>query len=75
MKNPEVQLLIHGKNIAEHSVTMDAYKGVKLKKVHKVENPNYVFVDLLIDSKTKPGQIVFRAQTTSRARLVEKNQR
>ena len=63
MKNPEVQLLIHGKNIAEHSVTMDAYKGVKLKKVHKVENPNYVFVDLLIDSKTKPGQIVFRAQT------------
>ncbi|UTA70264.1 glycoside hydrolase family 13 protein [Emticicia sp. 21SJ11W-3] len=60
MKNPQVQLLIYGKNIAGHSVTLQPYAGVKITKTHKVENTNYLFVDLLIAPQTKPGNLTFR---------------
>ncbi|WP_259015625.1 glycoside hydrolase family 13 protein [Emticicia fluvialis] len=60
MKNPQVQLLIYGKNIAGHSLTLQPYAGVKITKTHKVENPNYLFVDLLIAPQTKPGNLTFR---------------
>lgn len=54
MSNPKVQLLVHGNNIAYRSVSFN-YPGVKLAKVHKVENPNYLFLDLEISKATKPG--------------------
>jgi glycosidase len=54
MKNPELQLIIHGNRIAETTVRLN-YPGVKLVKVHKVENPNYLFIDLIISPAAKPG--------------------
>ena len=54
MKNPKVQLLVHGNKIAERAVKF-SYPGVKLIQVHKVENPNYLFLDLDISSATRPG--------------------
>ncbi len=54
MKNPKLQLLIHGKNIAAHSVKLN-YPGVKLIEVHKVENPNYLFLNLEINPSAKTG--------------------
>lgn len=54
MNNPKLQLLVHGKNIAARQVTFN-YPGVKLQKVNKVENPNYLFLDLEITSAAKPG--------------------
>lgn len=54
MKNPKLQLLIHGNKIAERGVKM-SYPGVKLVQVHKVENPNYLFLDIDISAATKPG--------------------
>src|ERR1700742_2943037 len=54
MKNPKLQLLVHGNKIAERSVKM-SYPGVTLVQVHKVENPNYLFLDLNISSATRPG--------------------
>ncbi|MBP1639116.1 MAG: alpha amylase catalytic region [Bacteroidetes bacterium] len=50
MKNPNLQLLVHGKNISTYQVSIN-YPGVKIVKVNKVENSNYLFVDLTIDSK------------------------
>jgi hypothetical protein len=47
MKNPKLQLLIHGKNIAGYSAKLN-YPGVKLLEQHQVENPNYLFLDLEI---------------------------
>lgn len=55
MKNPKVQLIVHGNNIAARSVNI-SYPGVKLTAVHKVENSNYLFLDLVIASSAKPGQ-------------------
>ncbi len=51
MKNPNLQLLIHGNNVSQYQVSIKC-PGVKVTKVNKVENPNYLFVDLVIDSKS-----------------------
>ncbi|WP_110833990.1 glycoside hydrolase family 13 protein [Pedobacter nutrimenti] len=60
MHNPKLQLLVHGDQIASLQVQLN-YPGVTLKEVHKVENPNYLFLDLEIAAETKAGQfpIVF----------------
>jgi glycosidase len=54
MKNPKLQIMLHGKNIGGANFTI-GYPGVKLQKVFKAENPNYVFIDLLISASTQPG--------------------
>ena len=54
MSNPNVQLIVHGDHIASRNVQLN-YPGVKLVAVHKVENPNYLFVDLRIFSVASPG--------------------
>lgn len=54
MHNPNLQLIVHGDHIASRKVELN-YPGVKLVAVHKVENPNYLFLDLRIFSGTKPG--------------------
>lgn len=54
MKSPKLQLMVRGANISKNTFTVN-YPGVKLVKVHKVENPNYVFFDLTLSPVTKPG--------------------
>lgn len=54
MQNPKLQLLVHGDQIAGTTVTLN-YPGVKLVKVNKVENPNYLFLDLSLSAAVKPG--------------------
>lgn len=60
MQNPKLQLLVHGKDIGKNSVTIKYY-GVTLTKVHQVENPNYLFLDLELANNVKAGKfpIVF----------------
>ncbi len=55
MNNPELQLIVHGENIAASTVIL-TYPGVKLAKVNKVENPNYLFLDLTISPTAKAGK-------------------
>ncbi|WP_449398708.1 glycoside hydrolase family 13 protein [Chryseobacterium wanjuense] len=42
MKNPELQILVYGKNIANNQIELS--DGIQIKDIQKVENPNYVFV-------------------------------
>jgi glycosidase len=65
MKNPNVQLLIYGKNLKANNVILKPYVGVKLKKVHTAENPNYLFLDLEISKNTKPGNLKFTCNGTT----------
>ena len=44
MKNPELQLLVYGKDIAKNEIEIS--DGIKIKDLQKVENPNYLFVTL-----------------------------
>jgi len=55
MKNPKLQLLVHGKNIKGYTATLN-YPGVKLVEIHQVENPNYLFIDLEISADAKAGK-------------------
>ncbi|MDC1106704.1 glycoside hydrolase family 13 protein [Prolixibacteraceae bacterium] len=54
MKNPKLQLLVHGKKIGDLKPSI-TYPGVTIESVSFVENPNYQFIDLMIDKNTKPG--------------------
>ncbi len=60
MHDPTLQLLVYGKDISKTEVNI-AYDGVKLVKVHQVENPNYLFLDIELTPHVKPGKfpIVF----------------
>lgn len=60
MKEPKLQLMVHGKNIQQAQVELN-YPGVKLLGLQKVENPNYLFVDLELTADLKPGsfELVF----------------
>ncbi len=60
MKNPNLQLIIHRDRVAQEKISMLPYAGVKLLKQTKVENPNYLFIDLQITATAKPGKIKFR---------------
>lgn len=42
MKNPELQILVYGKNIANDEIEIS--DGVQIRNIQKVENPNYVFI-------------------------------
>ncbi|RKD85135.1 glycoside hydrolase family 13 protein [Mangrovibacterium diazotrophicum] len=61
MKNPNLQLMIHGENIGA-SMPEISYPGVTIESVTRVENPNYLFVDLQIAKDAQPGSfaIVFK---------------
>jgi len=42
MQNPELQILVYGKDIANSEIELS--DGIKAKEIQKVENPNYVFL-------------------------------
>jgi hypothetical protein len=54
MKNPDLQILFYGKNIAENSVSVS--NKIRIKEVKKTENPNYLFVT--IETKNVAAQEV-----------------
>lgn len=54
MKNPNVQLMVHGQDIAATEISLN-YPGVKIKSICRQENPNYVFVDLTVSPEAKSG--------------------
>lgn len=44
MKNPELQILVYGKNINKYSIELS--DQIQIKEIQKTENPNYVFVTI-----------------------------
>ena len=53
MVDKKLQLMIHGENISDLNPEID-HKGVEIDKVHRLENKNYLFIDLLLND-AKPG--------------------
>ena len=62
-KDSKLQLLVKGNDISALTPEIE-YAGVRIQKVHKAKSPNYLFIDLQIDSDAKPGSftIVFNAK-------------
>jgi glycosidase len=61
MKWNTVQLMLHGKGIANAGNINISYPGVTLKKIHKVENANYIFLDITIAATAKPGIVKIKS--------------
>ncbi len=61
MKNPALQLMVNSVGIGD-AVPFINHPGVVIKKVHKADSPNYLFIDLVIAKNTKPGMfnIIFK---------------
>jgi glycosidase len=56
MVNPKLQLLVYGDRISDSHVSLK-YEGVTLEGVDRVENPNYLFINLVIGRNTPAGKI------------------
>jgi glycosidase len=54
MQDQRLQLLVHGTKIADLQPAVQ-YAGVLVESVERVENPNYLFVNLRIAPTTRPG--------------------
>ncbi len=61
MKWNNIQLMLHGKDVGNANGYTINYPGVTLKKINKVENSNYVFLDLLISPNAKPGIVKIKS--------------
>ncbi|MFZ5494103.1 MAG: glycoside hydrolase family 13 protein [Verrucomicrobiota bacterium] len=59
MKHPELQLLVHGENIAD-LVPEIRYPGVTLVDVQRTRRANFLFINLLIAPDTVPGTFDIR---------------
>lgn len=62
MKWNKVQIMIHGNDIGNGDTYTINYPGVKLEKVNKVENKNYVFLNINITPSAKPGMIKIKVK-------------
>ncbi|HMR16696.1 MAG TPA: cyclomaltodextrinase N-terminal domain-containing protein, partial [Mariniflexile sp.] len=51
-KNDQLQLLVNHPNISSATPYL-SYAGVSIKKVHKADSPNYLFIDLEIEKSAK----------------------
>ena len=66
MKNDSLQIMVHGDKVADKfpmiKMGADGVKlstGIYLVKINRVDNPNYIFLDLLIKQNAKPGKFSF----------------
>ena len=55
MKNPKLQLLVHGNGVGGFTKFTSSNPAIKIEKINKIENSNYVFLDLFISAAAKPG--------------------
>ena len=62
MKEPNLQLMVRGNQIGNDQVKLVSYPGVQLKKVHRVQGQNYLFLDLLLAPSVKPGNLTIKLQ-------------
>ncbi len=55
MKNPKLQLILHGEKIGLFTKFVSNNPAIKIEKISKAESKNYVFLDLHISSAAKAG--------------------
>lgn len=67
MRNPHLQLLVHGANIGKTDVQVNI-PGVMLTSTLRVTNPDYLFVNLIISDQARAGD--YTICFTSRGKVV-----
>lgn len=57
MRDTSLQLMLHGRGIADAKLTLAPSPGVTLQRSHRATSPNYLFVDLDIGPDARPGEL------------------
>ena len=70
MKNPELQLMVYGENIASFRPSV-SYPGVKLKSSVALESPNYLLVYLDVENALPGSFDITFTETNQDALRVE----
>ena len=63
MVENKLQLMVHGKNISDLEPEF-SYPGIEINQVHRLSNPNYLFIDLFLSEEAIPGEfeIIFNKE-------------
>jgi glycosidase len=66
MQQQSLQLMVHGKRIADLEPAL-SYPGVRIERVTRVANRNYLFIDLQVGADARPGtfDLAFKDGATS----------
>ena len=59
MKHPELQLMVRGESVAQLDPELDC-PGVTHLETHRVDSPNYIFIDLALAPDLAPGSCDIR---------------
>lgn len=70
MAHPTVELLIYDQAIRDFEPSLN-YPGVQIKQVTRLQNPNYLFVELEIGPGTKAGTFTIRLKKEGEERSLE----
>jgi glycosidase len=71
MKWNKVQLLMHKLRVGEFGINMIPYPGVTLLNKHRLENPDYVAIDISIAPSAKPGLLKFVMPHADNSDIIE----
>ena len=71
MKWNKVQLLIHGESSLANEKIRINYPGISITKVHHLENPRYVALDIAISASAKPGKVIIEFSNNAGKNSVE----
>lgn len=71
MKNQQLQLMLHGNNIAKYNPFIDC-PGITIIDKKLTDNPNYLFLYINISKDTKPGffSIVLNCKTEKEQQII-----
>ena len=63
MVENKLQLMVHGKNISDLEPEF-SHPGIEINQVHRLSNPNYLFIDLFLSEEAIPGEfeIIFNKE-------------
>jgi neopullulanase len=56
MANPSLEIMLYDQDIKMHEVSLSKKKGVVLKKVHRLQNPNYLFIEIELGQEAEAGK-------------------
>lgn len=57
MVDTQLQVMVHAPGVGALDVDLRPYPGVRLAGVQRTRNPNYLFVDLVLQPDAQPGQL------------------
>lgn len=69
MKNPDLQVMLYGKDLAPLEVRVEK-EGIKINAIHRLQNPNYLFVDLEISEGASAG--IFEISLLKNGEIIRK---